>query len=126
MLFYNSALLARRFVAASSSGGAHLSGMRKRALSSSSSSWSEEERRDGRQEPPPQLPETEDPFIILNVKIDATEAEIKTSFYQLAKRVHPDAAPRRADALKAAADFHKLVRICTCWAILHSLLIPSG
>jgi len=107
MLFYNSVLLARRFVAASSN-GAHSA--RKRALSSSSS-WSEEERQGGRRESSPQLllPETEDPFIILNVKIDATEAEIKTSFYQLAKRVHPDAAPRRTDALKAAADFHKLV-----------------
>lgn len=124
MLFYNSALLARRFVAASSSGGAHVSGVRKRAFSSSS--WSEEERGRGRQEPPPQLPETEDPFLILNAKIDATEAEIKTSFYKLAKRVHPDAAPRRADALKAAADFHKLVRICTCSGILYSLFMPSG
>ena len=112
MFFSNSALLARRFVAASCCGGAH--GARKGALSSSSSSsssssWSEEERQRGFREAPPALPETEDPFLILNVKIDATEAEIKTSFYQLAKRVHPDAAPRRTDALKAAADFHKLV-----------------
>jgi len=111
MFFSNSALLARRFVAAGCSGGAH--GARKRALSassfSSSSSWSEEERQRGRREAPPALPETDDPFLILNVNIDAAEAEIKTSFYQLAKRVHPDAAPRRTDALKAAADFHKLV-----------------
>lgn len=109
MLFYKSALIARRLVAVSTN-GAH--GARKRALSSSSSSssWSEEERQRGRREPPPPLlPETEDPFLILNVNIDATEAEIKTSFYQLAKRVHPDAAPRRTDALRAAADFHKLV-----------------
>lgn len=105
MLLYNSALLARRFVAAGS-GGTH--GARKRALSSSSS-FSEEERQRGRREPPPHLPETEDPFLLLNVKIDATEAEIKTSFYQLAKLVHPDSAPRRMDALQAAADFHKLV-----------------
>mgnify|MGYP003686848913 CR=1 FL=1 len=108
MLFYNSALLTRRLVAATR-GGAH--GVRKRALSSSSSSRSEEERQRGRREVPPPLPETEDPFVILNVKIDATEAEIKTSFYHLAKQVHPDAAPQthRTDALKAAADFHKLV-----------------
>jgi hypothetical protein len=108
MLFYNSALLARRLVAASC-GGAH--GVRKRALSSSSSTRSEDERQRGRREVPPPLPETEDPFVILNVKIDATEAEIKTRFYHLAKQVHPDAAPQthRTDALKAAADFHKLV-----------------
>lgn len=108
MLFYKSALLSRRVVAASS-GGAQ--GVRKRALLSSSASRSEDERQRGRRDEQPPLPETEDPFVILNVKVDATEAEIKTSFYQLAKQVHPDAAAQthRTDALKAAADFHKLV-----------------
>ncbi|GAB5031848.1 chaperone domain superfamily isoform 2 [Nannochloropsis oceanica] len=109
MLFYKSALLSRRVVAASS-GGAQ--GVRKRALLSSSASRSEDERQRGRRDEQPPLPETEDPFVILNVKVDATEAEIKTSFYQLAKQVHPDAAAQthRTDALKAAADFHKLMR----------------
>ena len=83
---------------------------RKRALSSSRE-WGEDQHQ---QPPPPPSSmrhDEEDPFVILEVSIDADERTIKSAFRKLAKQLHPDAAPKheRGSAAKAK-EFHKIVR----------------
>lgn len=122
MTAVQSAYLVRRFIVT----GQWLPSVRSRVFfsssASSSSSWSDKERSN-RSVPSLGVPDTDDPFLILGVSIDASESEIKNNFYQLAKRVHPDAVLRqsrdgvkngRREASNAAADFQKLVR-----AVLH-------